>query len=310
LKNTKDKPEPGKTGPAVRSEGISVEDLVLKTAAQYFGNVLLPYLGISGKLTFVAPTEQVVLEARHMYEDFNYATEMENSWIHLEFESDSVKTEDLRRFREYEATTSRTYHVAVTTYVICSSQVKSIKRELREGINTYRVRIIRLKDRSADQVFEELFAKRAEGKRLEREDLVPMLLTSLMSGKLSQKERALKGMRLLQAETGLGTDEIKKMQSVLYALASKFLERAELDDVKEVMTMTILGQMLMEDGMIKGRVESIIELLEELGTVPCGLKELIGQQKDLETLKRWHKLASKSESIEAFEKKYESVIMG
>lgn len=66
--------------------------------------------------------------------------------------------------------------------------------------------------------------------------------------------------------------------------------------------MTILGQMLMEDGMIKGRVESIIELLEELGTVPCGLKELIGQQKDLETLKKWHKLASKSESIEAFEK--------
>lgn len=91
------------------------------------------------------------------------------------------------------------------------------------------------------------------------------------------------------------------MQSVLYALASKFLERAELNEVKEVMTMTILGQMLMEDGMIKGRVEDILELLGELGPVSHQLKELISQQKDLEVLKKWHKLASKSQSIEAFE---------
>lgn len=301
MKETKDKPESGNAVLDVRSEGISIEDLVLKTAAQYFGNVLLPYLGIGGKLKFVAPTEQVVLEARHMYEDFNYATERENSWVHLEFESDSVNTEDLRRFREYEATTSRTYHVEVTTYVICSSKVKRIKRELKEGINTYRVRIIRLKDRNADRIFEELFARKEQGERLRRKDLVPMLLSPLMSGELSQKERALKGMRLLQGETALGTEEIKKMQSVLYALASKFLERAELNEVKEVMTMTILGQMLMEDGMIKGRVEDILELLGELGPVSHQLEELISQQKDLEVLKKWHKLASKSQSIEAFE---------
>ena len=33
--------------------------------------------------------------------------------IHLEFESDAVTDDDLRRFREYEAATSRTFHVAV-----------------------------------------------------------------------------------------------------------------------------------------------------------------------------------------------------
>ena len=45
--------------------------------------------------------------------------------LHLEFESDSVTREDLRRFREYEAATSRTFQVAVITYVICSSNAVS-----------------------------------------------------------------------------------------------------------------------------------------------------------------------------------------
>ena len=58
-----------------------------------------------------------------MYEDFLY--EMENGmYYHFEFESDSISTEDFRRFREYEASTARIYKAPVVTYVICSSEVR------------------------------------------------------------------------------------------------------------------------------------------------------------------------------------------
>ena len=77
------------------------EDLGLKTAAQYFGAELMPLLGIPGTVEYIAPTETVKLEARHFYQDFNYATN-EKSWIHFEFESDHITNEDLKRFREYE----------------------------------------------------------------------------------------------------------------------------------------------------------------------------------------------------------------
>ena len=93
---------------------INHEDLALKTAAQYFGEELLPLLGITEEVRYAAPTENVRLEARQMYQDFNYITSG-GTWIHLEFESDSVTREDLRRFREYEAATSRTFQVAVIT---------------------------------------------------------------------------------------------------------------------------------------------------------------------------------------------------
>lgn len=150
---------------------IHHEDLALKTAAQYFGKELLPLLGIPGEVKYIAPTESVKLETRQMYQDFNYVSE-EGSWIHLEFESDAVTDDDLRRFREYEAATSRTFHVAVITYVICSSKVKRLKAALAEGINVYHVKIIRLKDDDADQLLSGLEEKQKQGIPLEKAELV------------------------------------------------------------------------------------------------------------------------------------------
>ena len=46
--------------------------------------------------------------------------------------------------------------------------------------------------------------------------------------------------------------EMMSMQAVLYALAMKVLNEDEMKRIEEMMTMTLLGQMLMEDGMKKG----------------------------------------------------------
>ena len=43
------------------------------------------------------------------------------------------------------------------------------------------------------------------------------------------------------------------MQAVLYTLANKFLSKDDLNQVKEVLFMTPLGQMLVKDGLEKGR---------------------------------------------------------
>ena len=53
-------------------------------------------------------------------------------------------------------------------------------------------------------------------------------------------------------------------------------------------------------GKITGKIEGILELLEDFGPIPDELKHQIQEQKDLEVLKRWHKAAAKSDSIEAF----------
>ena len=55
----------------------------------------------------------------------------------------------------------------------------------------------------------------------------------------------------------------EKATAMLYALADKFLDKAELDEIKEVMRMTRLGQMLMDEGMEKGIEQGIEKGIEK-----------------------------------------------
>lgn len=54
------------------------------------------------------------------------------------------------------------------------------------------------------------------------------------------------------------------------------------------------------EGKAEGKAESILELLEDYGPVPEYLKERILSEMDLDTLRRWHKLSARIDSVEAF----------
>ena len=51
---------------------------------------------------------------------------------------------------------------------------------------------------------------------------------------------------------------------MLYTLADKFLDKAELDEIKEVIRMTRLGQMLMDEGMELKETDSIKKLMKNI----------------------------------------------
>lgn len=65
----------------------------------------------------------------------------------------------------------------------------------------------------------------------------------------------------------------------------------------------VLKKEAYEDGKIEGKIEDIIWLLEEAGSVPEKLREKIAAEKDEETLKGWLKLAAAAENAEEFAKK-------
>ena len=236
-----------KDGPA------QAEDLALKSAAAYFGDELIHWLGIRERALRSAPTEMVELETRHMYEDFLY--EMENGmYYHFEFESDSISKDDLKRFREYEASTSRIYNAPVVTYVVCSSGVKKLRDSITEGINTYHVHLIRLKDENADEQLD--FLSKNPKETLTREDVIPLLFAPLMSGRSKQKERILQCLEILKkAEAIFPKSDIRKMEAILYIFAVKFMDDNELKSIKEAIAMTKLGQMIWNDALEKGREE-------------------------------------------------------
>ena len=56
-------------------------------------------------------------------------------------------------------------------------------------------------------------------------------------------------------------------------------------------------------GKLKGKIDSLLEILEELGDIPEALQTRIQSEKDLQVLTSWLKAAAKADSIEEFQEK-------
>ena len=197
------------------------EDTALKTAMAFFADELLPYFGIEGK----------------------------------------VAGSGLRRYRSYEALTSYQNNVPVTTYVLFSGRIRNPMTELREGENTYRIVPIIMRDRNADQLIADIQHKIEEGELLTRKDLVPLALCLLMGGTMPLKDRVRAAFDITGKAEGINTEDIAKIEAMVFIMADKFLDRIEMEEIREGLRMTRLGEMLVElgkeEGLTAGRGEGI-----------------------------------------------------
>ena len=282
-----------------------IEDSVMKTMVRFFADEMLPYLGIKGKVKMIAPTEEIHMEIKRLYEDMNLIME-DGTWKHFEFQSTNGGITDLKRFRVYEALTSQENKVPVVTYVLFSGKIQNPQYQFTEGINTYRVISIIMQNKNADRIIHKLMKKQARGKPIDRQELVALALTPLMQGKIPMKDRIKNALQIVGREICLKAEETQKIQAVIYALAEKFLKNEEMDEIKGVMNMTRLGQMLVDDGisqgLSQGKAEAIVEFLNLKGCVSEDLKKRIISEKDMDRLSGWIKTAAASSTVEEFQR--------
>ena len=99
---------------------------------------------------------------------------------------------------------------------------------------------------------------------------------------------------LTESEKDFEDAYVKKLQeSVRHVKESREMEERFM----------LFQEMLREErteGILFGKAEDVVELLEELGTVSDEVREKIMTEKSLETLGNWLKLAAKAESMEEF----------
>lgn len=107
-----------------------------------------------------------------------------------------------------------------------------------------------------------------DGGYSQKEDLVPVTLCPLMGGGMSQKERIKKALEFSRkAEEDIPKREVEKIESVVYAMAEKFLENIEMDEIREMMKMTRLGQMLREEERYQNLISKILRKIQKNCTV-------------------------------------------
>ena len=114
----------------------------------------------------------------------------------------------------------------------------------------------------ADKLLAKLEKKQNKRELITKKDLIPLILCPLMSGNSTQKDRINKVYRIIHNTTEIEKTDASKIEAMLYAMADKFLDAIDLEKLKEEMTMTRLGQMIWEDGIEKGKVETLIRQIK------------------------------------------------
>ncbi len=107
-------------------------------------------------------------------------------------------------------------------------------------------------------------AKLARGEELQETDWIDLILSPVMGGDLAIIDRITKGIEITKEYPTAHTQDI---QAMMYLFATKFLDKEEVDTIKEMIKVTQLGKMLVEDGFKEGlevgREEGFEEGFEE-----------------------------------------------
>ena len=258
------------------------EDAIMKMGFHYFRDTILKLLGIDHNYVDMGPTELVELTIHSLYMDFTFLT-TSGTYVHIEFQTTDGGTKDLRRFHAYEAVLAHESGKNVITYVIYSGGIKKTKTELDCGAYTYRIMPIYMTSRDAEEVFRRLSEKKEQGEEFTERDYAELSLTPLMSSALSRKETLKEA--LLLAKTGDSVTAQKSI-AILYALADKFLDNCDLDEIREVTAMTRLGQMLYDDGFKKGEEKGFENGCQSERQNMTKLTRILLEENRLEDLKR------------------------
>ena len=169
----------------------------------------------------------------------------------------------------------------VTTYVVYSNNIKKANSSLETGISKFNVKSIFMSEKNGDLIFEELEKKINNKEKLTKQELISLAFTPIMGGKLTRAEKIIKSIRIVKSSDSEYKYDI---ESMLYAFADKFLQGKDLQKVKEEISMTELGRMLIEDGIEKGRKEGIEKGIEqgmEKGKADLLIKMLVKKFKNV-----------------------------
>lgn len=232
------------------------EDTILKMAHTYFGTTLLPFFGIHEPIADTGPTEISLLTITKKYMDFTFLT-TSGKYLHFEFQSTDGGITDLRRFHVYEALLNYSSGRDVITYIIFTGGIEDAIYEYTCGINTYTAYPIYMEAKDADCILENLKQKKANHEPLTEEDLAMLTLTPVMGSRFSKKQRIMEAVKLLKGEH---SEKSAHAMAMLYAFAEKFItDSKDLEELKGVMLMTRLGQMIFDDGLEQGHEKGLAE---------------------------------------------------
>jgi predicted transposase/invertase (TIGR01784 family) len=228
---------------------------------ELFKGDAVKFFGIDAQIVAPARTELSHIPVQRNTDDWLWRTD-DDSFLHFEFQSDYNKN-DLARFMVSDAMLYFKEGKPIKTIVVYSAEIKDTITTLDIGAIQYNVEAFYMSALDGDKTYDDIKLKVEAGKPLTKNDLMSIVFLPLMKNSIDKTTRFEQVAMLSTDLTGAG--EQAQVQGMIGLLAEKFIaDRADLKRVKELMNMGIIFEMMREDGVKEGAIESAIKIAKNL----------------------------------------------
>ncbi len=175
--------------------------------------------------------------------DFVFLLE-DDTYLHFEFQS-TYNEKDLIRFAGYDLRLYERDGRRVITVIIYTADVEQSADGINIGSLVYSPQRVMMKDYDGDTIYRELVDKIEAGQDINDADMLNLLFLPLMGNTIEKGELAAKSVQLAQRIPD--TTKRNAIIAAAFAFGSKYLTDADLENLKGVLRMTDLAEMIVED---------------------------------------------------------------
>jgi len=233
-------------------------DLIQKHVSGLFRDSALEFYGIkTAKIVELINVELPDIVVKGSSTDFIFLLE-DNTYLHLEFQT-TYNIDDLIRFAGYDLRLYARDGRKIVTVVIYIADVEEADVELDVGSMVYRPEKVMMIDYDGNIIYQDLCMKINTGLDLTDEDILNLIFLPLMKHTIPRDELARNSVEL--ANTIQDKTKRDLCLAAVFAFASKYLNKSEMEKLKEVVRMTDLVDMIVEEAVEKKEIEIIKNML-------------------------------------------------
>jgi len=224
------------------------KDIIQKYASGLFKDTTLEFFGLkTAKIKELINVELPVVEVGENSIDFVFLLEDE-TYLHFEFQTTYNKS-DLIRFAGYDLRLFVRDGHQINTVVIYTADVKEVPDGFSIGSLSYNPAKVMMYDYNGNAIYKELEAKIQQEQDLTDADILNLIFLPLMRNTISKEELAVKSIELARR-----VQDVTKQNACIaaaFAFANRYLDKNGVNKLLEVLRMTDLVTMLLEDKAIE-----------------------------------------------------------
>jgi len=236
-------------------------DLIQKHVSGLFKDSALEFYGIkTAKIKELINVELPDVVVKGSSTDFIFLLE-DDTYLHLEFQT-TYNKDDLIRFAAYDLRLYARDGRRIITVVVYTADVEAADVELDIGSMVYRPGKVMMVDYDGNKIYRDLRKKIKAGLDLTDEDMLNLIFLPLMKHTIPRDELAKNSIKL--ANTIPDKTKRDVCLAAVFAFASKYLNESEMEGLKEVVRMTDLVDMIVEEAVEEAIEDREIELARDM----------------------------------------------